>query len=1099
MEFRILGPISASRDGEELPLGGRKPRALLAMLLLGANAPVSRDRLIDGLWGEPRGSVAHSLEDYVSRLRKVIGAERLERRPPGYLLSVEPGELDLERFDNLVEAGGGAFTRGDARDASELLRAALAEWRGPALADVLDEPFAAAAARDLEERRLLALEQRFEADLALGGGGELVPELKTHVREQPFRERPIEQLMLAQYRAGDAATALDTFAQARRRFAEELGLELGSSLRRLERQILEHDPSLAPERPMRLARTAARPARRYLAVAIATAAAGIAAAVALWFAAGTPSPHASARATEMPDGLVAVEAGTGRFGRSIALDVTPAALIAAARSLWVADPNGGAILRVDPVTRSVVDRIPIEGAPGALTAGAGTIWVATAQPGRVVRIDAATGTVTQTIPLGVNPSAIAFGAGAIWVADSSDKSLIELDPVSGAVRQTVTLTTRPTSIAVGADAVWLASYDEGSVTMVDPHADVPVATVAVGEGPSALAVAGRSLWVANELSGTVSRIDLRTAEVVATVATGSGPTALTVAPRSVWVANEFSQTLTRLDAERGRVAATLHLRQAPTALVNAAGMVWVGARAVASHRSGRLVLLSHGSFTSMDPALEYQVFPPQLHGLAYDALVAFDHTGGPQGLRLVPDLALALPTPGDGGRTYAFRLRAGIRYSDGRLLQAGDVRRAFERLYRLSSPITSHFGAIAGASECTPSACTLNRGIVVDNRSRSVVFHLTRPDASFLYKLAFVFTAPVPPGTPWHELRTQPFPGTGPYRIAHATQSEVLLVRNRHFQEWSHAAQPDGNPDSIVWRFGATAAAEVRAIEAGRADWMFDKIPRTRLHEIKTRFAGQFHSNPAPQTDFLLIDTRLVPFDDRRVRQALNLAIDRRRIAAFYGGPSAATPTCQVLPPGIPGYQRYCPYTLHPNANGRWTAPNLAAARALVAAAGAHGAAVELWGFSDDASVPPAAVRYIGSVLRGLGFHVHVGWTTHAGFNQLPGSVRRRINLLPNAWFADFPAPSDFFDVYIACNAAYNNGRYCDPSLDRSMRAATALELTDPQRAWQLWSRIDRRAVDEAVWLPLVNPRIFDFVSRRVQNYQHNPMWGFLAQQVWLR
>jgi YVTN family beta-propeller protein len=1097
VEFRVLGPISASRDGEDVALGGRKPRALLAMLLLAANAPVSRDRLIDGLWGEPRGSVAHSVEDYVSRLRKVIGSERLQRRPPGYLLSVEPGELDLERFENLVEAGGGALARGDAREASELLRAALAEWRGPALADVLDEPFAASAARDLEERRLLALEQRLEADLALGGGGELVPELKTLVREEPFRERPIEQLMLAQYRAGDAASALDTFAQARRRFAEELGLELGSSLRRLEQQILEHDASLGPDRSSRRARTARRPARRYR-LAVAAAAAAIAAAVAAWFAADTRNRQTGAQATEVPDGLVAVEPGTGRLGTSIALGMTPAALVGAARSLWAADPNGDAILRVDPASRSVIDRIPIEGAPGALTAGAGSIWVATAQPGGVKRIDAETGTVTQTIPLGVNPSAIAFGAGAVWVADPSDKSLIELDPVSGAVRQTVTLTTRPTAIAVGEDAVWLASHDEGSVTMVDPHANVPVATVAVGQGPSALAVAGRSLWVANELSGTVSRIDLRTAEVIATVATGSGPTALTVAQRSVWVANEFSQTLTRLDVRRSRVAATFHLGQAPTALAETAGTVWVGTRAVASHRGGRLVLLSHGSFTSMDPALEYEIFPPQLHGLAYDALVAFDHTGGSRGLRLVPDLALALPTPGDGGRTYAFRLRPGIRYSDGRLVRAGDVRRGFERLYRVSSPITIHFGAIAGASECTSAACTLEHGIVVDNRSRSVVFHLTRPDAAFLYKLAFIFTAPVPPGTPWHELRTRPFPGTGPYRIAHATQSEVLLVRNRHFREWSHAAQPNGNPDSIVWRFGAPAAAEVRAIEAGRADWMFDKIPRTRLHEVKTRFAGQFHSNPAPQTDFLLIDTRLAPFDDRRVRRALNLAIDRGRIAQFYGGPSAATPTCQVLPPGIPGYRRYCPYTLHPTPTGRWTAPDVAAARALVAAAGADGATVELWGFSDDASVPPAAVRYIGSVLRRLGFHVHVGWTTHAGFNRLPGSVRRNINLLPNAWFADFPAPSDFFDVYIACHAAYNGGRFCNPSLDRSMRAATALEVTDPRRASQLWSRIDRRAVDEAVWVPLVNPRIFDFVSRRVQNYQHNPMWGFLAQQVWL-
>jgi DNA-binding SARP family transcriptional activator len=175
---------------------------------------------MDGLWGErPPATAGHTLEDYVSRLRKVIGADRLQRRPPGYLLCIEPGELDLDRFERLLEAAGAAIARGDVGEAAERLRSALSEWRGPALADVLNEPFAAAASRDLEERRSLAVEQRMDVELALGGARELIPELKTLVREQPFRERPIAQLMLAQYRSGDAASALDTFAQARKRLA----------------------------------------------------------------------------------------------------------------------------------------------------------------------------------------------------------------------------------------------------------------------------------------------------------------------------------------------------------------------------------------------------------------------------------------------------------------------------------------------------------------------------------------------------------------------------------------------------------------------------------------------------------------------------------------------------------------------------------------------------------------------------------------------------------------------------------------------------------------------------------------------------------------
>jgi DNA-binding SARP family transcriptional activator len=224
VDFRLLGPVTAHLDGEELALGGRKPRALLAMLLLHANRPVSRDVLIDGLWGErPPAAAGHTLDGYVSQLRKLIGAERVRRSPPGYVISVEPGELDLDRFEADLEAGSAALARGAADEAGELLRAALSEWRGVALADVLDAPFAGAAARDLEERRLLAVEQRLEAELAGGAARELVPELTALVRAQPFRERPVAQLMLAQYRSGDAAAALDTFARTRRRFAEELG------------------------------------------------------------------------------------------------------------------------------------------------------------------------------------------------------------------------------------------------------------------------------------------------------------------------------------------------------------------------------------------------------------------------------------------------------------------------------------------------------------------------------------------------------------------------------------------------------------------------------------------------------------------------------------------------------------------------------------------------------------------------------------------------------------------------------------------------------------------------------------------------------------
>ena len=171
MQFVILGPIEARSDGRPLVLGGPKQRAVLAILLLHANEPVSRDHLIDGLWGEsPPPSARHTLDDYVSRLRRALGADRIERRPPGYVLRVEPGELDLQNFEALLENGRHAAAAGDAAGARDSLREALTLWRGRALADLEYEPFASVEAARLEERRVLALEARIDAELRLGYG-----------------------------------------------------------------------------------------------------------------------------------------------------------------------------------------------------------------------------------------------------------------------------------------------------------------------------------------------------------------------------------------------------------------------------------------------------------------------------------------------------------------------------------------------------------------------------------------------------------------------------------------------------------------------------------------------------------------------------------------------------------------------------------------------------------------------------------------------------------------------------------------------------------------------------------------------------------------
>jgi DNA-binding SARP family transcriptional activator/tetratricopeptide (TPR) repeat protein len=254
VEFRILGPLEV-RDGERvLPLGGARRRAVLALLLLDANRVVSVDRLVDGVWGDaPPPSALASLRNHLGRLRQELG-DRLITRPPGYLLRVAEGELDLDRFVRLVNDAQGA----DAAVAAERLAEALALWRGAPLADLAGEP-AGRVAANMEELRLAALEHRIDADLALGRHAALVPELEELVAQQPYRERPRRQLIVALYRSGGQAEALDAYAQARRTFVDELGTEPSRELQDLHRAVLRRDPTLdapaeaspSPARPLR--------------------------------------------------------------------------------------------------------------------------------------------------------------------------------------------------------------------------------------------------------------------------------------------------------------------------------------------------------------------------------------------------------------------------------------------------------------------------------------------------------------------------------------------------------------------------------------------------------------------------------------------------------------------------------------------------------------------------------------------------------------------------------------------------------------------------------------------------------------------------------
>jgi peptide/nickel transport system substrate-binding protein len=389
----------------------------------------------------------------------------------------------------------------------------------------------------------------------------------------------------------------------------------------------------------------------------------------------------------------------------------------------------------------------------------------------------------------------------------------------------------------------------------------------------------------------------------------------------------------------------------------------------------------------------------------------------------------------------------------------------------------------------------------VNDAAQTVTFHLTAADPDFLYALALPGGYVLPAGTPPHETGTRPLPASGPYVIAAYRPGQVLrFIRNRYFREWSRAAQPDGYPDRIVFQFAKTPDGAVNAIISGRAD-AFGSIggvpSRSLLDAIETRHASQVHWTSFERIFALFLNTRLAPFDRLGVRQALNYAADRTAAVGLAGGPDVANASCQILPPNFPGYRPYCPYSAGTTAEGGWKKPDLAKARALVAASGTRGMKVTFWSGPLAAGYDVYAVK----LLRSLGYRATI---KTLGPTQYTSYARAQIGFF--GWTSDYPAPSGFFVPLLTC-ASYvpasadnaNFAGFCDPHIDRAIEHAQTEQTANPELAGRLWQRVDREIVDKAPWVPLSSPNLLNVLSRRVGNFQFSPMWSMLVDQLWVR
>jgi peptide/nickel transport system substrate-binding protein len=532
-----------------------------------------------------------------------------------------------------------------------------------------------------------------------------------------------------------------------------------------------------------------------------------------------------------------------------------------------------------------------------------------------------------------------------------------------------------------------------------------------------------------------------------------------------------------------------------------------GAAAGSSHKGGTFTILANSSFGVADPAQNYTLQEWQLLIDSHDGLVQFKRVGGAAGTQIVPDLAQSIPQPTDGGKTYTFQIRRGIKFSNGQTMKPSDFVRTFERQFTVPGPTTFYSG-IVGASACKPSHCDLTKGVVANDSNYTLTIHLTAPDPEFLDKLALPFAYVVPGNTPFKLLGNKVPPGTGPYMWkTYNPNAEAVLVRNPYFHVWSTDAQPAGNPNEIIEKYGLQITDEVTQVENGAADEVFDGdiIPADRLNEISTKYANQVHVNPLTADWYMALNTRTPPFNNQKARQAINYAADRNAYVKIGGGPSLAQPTCQILPPNFPGYVPYCPYTAGSN-HTKWTGPDIAKAKQLVKASGTSGMKVVVNSATDETS--KALALQMVSDLNKIGYKASTQLL--AGTIQYPyvqnSKNSSHWNVAWSAWYQDYPAASDFLNVLLGCgsihpgsDASPNIAAFCDKSIQAKMNQAETQGQSNPSGANQLWSQVDHEVTDQAPWVDLYNPKQIDFLSKRVQGYQWNPQWYILIDQMWVQ
>ncbi|MDQ3875095.1 MAG: ABC transporter substrate-binding protein [Actinomycetota bacterium] len=493
----------------------------------------------------------------------------------------------------------------------------------------------------------------------------------------------------------------------------------------------------------------------------------------------------------------------------------------------------------------------------------------------------------------------------------------------------------------------------------------------------------------------------------------------------------------------------------------------------------------------LDPAQAYSAQSWWAGWGTWGTLLTYPHRRGRAGYRLVPGLAAGMPRVSRNGRVYSFRLRPGLRYSNGRPVRASDFNYSIERLYRGNSQGVGFFLNLAGAERFSRTLRGNIAGVATNNARRTVTFRLVRPRGDFLSILALQFAAPVPTGTPAEDQSTRGIPSTGPYRIVNYTPEQgFTMLRNRYFRPTRSWPRP--NPDRISVRLIGDANAATQRVVSGQADYTNAAIPPDRIGDITRRFGRRLKLYAGNNTYYFWMNTRSPVFRRLRARQAVNHAINRRAmIRAVFGG--LGRPTQNILPPTYPSYRRL---NLYPY--------NLARARRLVRQAGVNGARITVWGRNVTDS--RRSVELLADALERIGFQPTIRILPRETYYTTIGNQSTPDRDIGWArWLEDYPHPSDWFDVLLNGRriTAQNNNNYSNANVGRINRLIERLNRA-PRLTPAInrqWAQVDRMVMQNALWAPWVNRVFTDFFGARVNMgcYLDHPIYHFDYWRICVR